>query len=99
MATAAATLALANATAYSGVVIDPVVITFAFLLWLPLMRLRQAVYCTTLLIGGSGRSLLPPDGYLAVLERDLFQGLNRHIADYQDLVLHRRGDTSKPWAY
>jgi hypothetical protein len=39
---AAAALALANATAYSGIVIDPVVIGFAFLVWLPEVRLGRA---------------------------------------------------------
>ena len=42
VAAAAAALTLANATAYSGIIIDPVVISFAFLVWLPCMRLRQA---------------------------------------------------------
>jgi 4-amino-4-deoxy-L-arabinose transferase-like glycosyltransferase len=39
---AAAVLAVANATAYSGIVIDPVVIGFAFLVWLPVMPVRRA---------------------------------------------------------
>ncbi len=38
----AVALALANATAYSGIVIDPIVVIFAFLVWLPGMRLRLA---------------------------------------------------------
>lgn len=38
----AVTLALANATAYSGIIIDPIVIIFAFLVWLPCMRWRKA---------------------------------------------------------
>jgi MFS family permease len=45
VAAAAVALALANATAYSGVVIDPVVIAFAFLAWLPAMGGRQARFC------------------------------------------------------
>jgi len=36
------TLALANATAYSGLVIDPIVVAFAFLVWLPHMGARRA---------------------------------------------------------
>jgi hypothetical protein len=51
VAAAAASLALANATAYSGVIIDPVVIAFAFLVWLPLMRRRQASLCTAWFAG------------------------------------------------
>ncbi len=38
---AAAALALANVTAYSGIVIDPIVIAFAFLVWLSRMRARR----------------------------------------------------------
>ncbi len=51
VAAAAAALALANATAYSGIIIDPVVITFAFLVWLPCMHRRQASLCTIWLAG------------------------------------------------
>ena len=50
---AAAALALANATAYSGIVIDPVVIAFAFLAWLPSMRARQASLRAACLAAGS----------------------------------------------
>jgi hypothetical protein len=42
---AAAALALANATAYSGIVIDLVVVAFAFLVWLPRMHARQVLLC------------------------------------------------------
>ena len=49
----AASLALSNATAYSGVVIDPVLIAFAFLVWrrsMPTTRaaLRAAMFTATL---------------------------------------------------
>jgi hypothetical protein len=40
---AAVALAVANATAYSGIVIDPVVVGFAFAVWLPVMRARWAL--------------------------------------------------------
>lgn len=50
---AAASIALANATAYSGTVIDPVVIAFAFLVWLPRMQARQASLYTAWFTGGS----------------------------------------------
>lgn len=43
VAGAAVALGLANATAYSGIVIDPVLIGFAFLVWLPSMRARRAL--------------------------------------------------------
>ena len=43
VAGAAGALGLANATAYSGIVIDPVLIGFAFLVWLPSMRARRAL--------------------------------------------------------
>jgi len=39
-----AALALANATAYSSIVIDPVVIAFAFLVWLPRVSARHTGY-------------------------------------------------------
>src|SRR5690349_15891998 len=43
VAAAALALALANVTAYSGIVIDPVVFGFAFLVWLPHARARKAL--------------------------------------------------------
>jgi hypothetical protein len=39
----AVVLALANATAYSGIVIDPIVVAFAFLVWWPSMGARRAL--------------------------------------------------------
>lgn len=48
IATAAA-LATANATAYSGTIIDPVIVAFAFLVWIPVFRLRLALLYTGLL--------------------------------------------------
>jgi hypothetical protein len=49
-------LALANATAYSGIVIDPVVVAFAFLVWWPAMGARRALAYssafTACLVGG-----------------------------------------------
>jgi Dolichyl-phosphate-mannose-protein mannosyltransferase len=50
---AAAALALANATAYPGIVIDPIVIAFAFLVWLSRMRARSAVLRTACFAGCS----------------------------------------------
>jgi glycosyltransferase involved in cell wall biosynthesis/putative flippase GtrA len=49
---AAAALGLANATAYSGLVIDPVVLAFALIVWLPRMGRRRTTFCLASLIGG-----------------------------------------------
>lgn len=46
VAAAALTMALANVTAYSGVIIDPVVAAFAFMVWLRSMSWRQSLSCT-----------------------------------------------------
>ena len=51
VAAAALTLALANMTAYSGIVIDPVVIAFAFLAWRARMPVQQSLSCTAWLTG------------------------------------------------
>lgn len=50
VAATAIALALANATAFSGVVISPVVIGFAFLVWLRSMERKQALECTGWLV-------------------------------------------------
>jgi hypothetical protein len=39
-----AALALATATAYSAIVVGPVLIAFAFLVWLPSLQVRRALY-------------------------------------------------------
>jgi hypothetical protein len=49
---AAAALALANATAYSSIVIDPVVIAFALTVWCFQLTRRQAAHCAVWFIGG-----------------------------------------------
>jgi hypothetical protein len=46
VAAAAVALALANVTAYSAIVIDPVVIAFAFLAWRTSMRTQLSLSCT-----------------------------------------------------
>jgi Dolichyl-phosphate-mannose-protein mannosyltransferase/Glycosyl transferase family 2 len=51
VAAAAVTLALANVTAYSGMVIDPVVIAFAFLAWRTRMPTQQSLSCSAWLSG------------------------------------------------
>jgi putative flippase GtrA/GT2 family glycosyltransferase len=45
IAAAAATLAVANTTAYWGFVIDPVVIAFAIILWMRRMEVQQSLSC------------------------------------------------------
>jgi Dolichyl-phosphate-mannose-protein mannosyltransferase len=52
VAASALSLALANATAYLSVVIDPVVIVFAFLVWLPATGPRQARFCRAWFVAG-----------------------------------------------
>jgi hypothetical protein len=51
VAAAAIALALANATAYSQIVVDPVVIIFAFFVWLPHIGRKQATFCVSWLVG------------------------------------------------
>jgi Dolichyl-phosphate-mannose-protein mannosyltransferase len=84
---AAASLGLANATAYSSVVIDPVVITFAFLAWLPLMRPRRAACYTAGFIGGwavfFGLTMTASQSWAGMM----FTVLNRRIADFQSNIL------------
>lgn len=56
VALAAAALALANVTAFSGIVMDPLVAAFAFLVWLPAMGARRALSCTAWFAGASAAS-------------------------------------------
>jgi len=49
---AAVALALANAASYAGIVIDPVVIAFAFVVWVPRFGIRQAAYSAAWLFAG-----------------------------------------------
>jgi putative flippase GtrA len=51
VAAAAAALALANAAAYSGVVMDPVVIAFVFFSWTSMIGIRRAAACAGWLLG------------------------------------------------
>jgi putative flippase GtrA/glycosyltransferase involved in cell wall biosynthesis len=52
VAAAAVTLALANVTAYSAIVIDPVVIAFAFLAWRTHIGTKNASFCAAWLTAG-----------------------------------------------
>jgi Dolichyl-phosphate-mannose-protein mannosyltransferase len=49
---AAVALGLANATAYSGIVIDPVVVAFALAVWWPALGPKRALICTAALCAG-----------------------------------------------
>jgi Dolichyl-phosphate-mannose-protein mannosyltransferase len=87
VAAAAAALALANATAYSGVVIDPIVIIFAFLVWQPRMRALQAslytacfTVCTVAFFG----LLVTSSRSWAAL---VYTVLNRSVSDHQSIQL------------
>jgi hypothetical protein len=50
VAVTAVVLALANATAFSGVVISPIVLGFIFLVWLPQLGKQRALICIAWLI-------------------------------------------------
>jgi hypothetical protein len=84
---ASAALALADATAYSGIVIAPVVIAFAFLVWVHRMRARRALFRTTCLAGCSVVFF----ALLMIASRSWtglkFTVLYRSIADHQSSVL------------
>jgi hypothetical protein len=84
---AASALALANVTAYSGMVIDPVVITFALLVWLTRMRARQAVLRTACLVGCSVAFF----SLLMTASRSwaglMFTVLYRSVSDHQSILL------------
>lgn len=58
VAAAAASLALANATAYSTIVIDPVVIAVVFVAWLSTIGARQARFCAAWLCGAGAMFFL-----------------------------------------
>jgi hypothetical protein len=86
VAAAAAALALANVTAYSGIVIDPIVIVFAILVWLPRMTGRQAALYTACLLGCSAVffSLLMAASHSWT--GLLFTVVARKVVDYQSIV-------------
>ena len=87
VAASGASLALANATAYSGLVIDPVVIAFAVLVWLPSMRPRQAAYCAAWLIGVWAVIFVSVMSASRSWAGITFTVLDRSIADYQSTLL------------
>ena len=76
-------LGLADATAYSGLVIAPVAIVFAFLVWLPALGTRRARTCTALLTAAwlaSFSVLITISGSWAGID---FTVINRKVEDYQ----------------
>jgi 4-amino-4-deoxy-L-arabinose transferase-like glycosyltransferase len=83
VAACAAALALSTATAYSGLVIDPVVIVFAYLVWLPRHGIRRACYSTAWLAG----AWLVFFALLITASRSwpgiAFTVVNRKVDDYQ----------------
>jgi len=84
---AAFSLALANATAYSGVVIDPVVLAFALFTWLPHMRARRAALCVawlTACLAISFGLLMTASGSWAGLTSSIF---NHSGSDHQSVLL------------
>lgn len=92
---AAAALAVANVAAYSGIVIDPVVIAFAFFVWIPWMRTWRAVLYTAWLAGG----LVVAFGLLIYASYSwsglMFTVIKRNVADYQSPV----AILSNTWGY
>ena len=84
---AAASLALANAVAYSGVVIDPVLIMFAFLVWLPRMQSRRALGCTAWFTAGWAVFFVLVMSVSRSWAGIIFTVLNRSIADNQSSIL------------
>lgn len=87
-------LALANATAYSGIVIDPVVIVFALAVWWPALGPKRALIYTAALVA----SLLA--GFALVMAgTGSFAGtgtiFHRQSKDHQDLALVVR----EIWSY
>ncbi len=83
---AAAVLGLANATAYSGIVIDPVVIAFALAVWWPALGPKRAVIYAGALCAGLVASFV-----LVMYGTGSWAGtgtiFHRQSKDHQDLAL------------
>ena len=83
----AGALALASATAYSGIVIVPIVIAFAFLVWLPRTGVRQASFCAVLLSAATAAFfclLMTASHSWAGI---MFTVLDRSGSDHQSILL------------
>jgi putative flippase GtrA/GT2 family glycosyltransferase len=95
VASAAVILALANVTAYSGIAIDPVVVAFAFLAWLPRMGAKQASFCTAWFAG----ALAAFFAMLMTLSHSwsglIYTVLDRSVTDQQSTLLV----LEQVWAY
>jgi putative flippase GtrA/glycosyltransferase involved in cell wall biosynthesis len=80
-------LALSNATAYSGVVIDPVVIAFAFFVWRHTKGTRQAWYSAAWFTA----ALFVIFGLVMTFSRSwagaMYTVFNRQVADNQSLLV------------
>jgi hypothetical protein len=87
VAAAAAALGLANATAYSGIVIDPVVIGFGFLVWLPRVRAAKALLWTAGLSAGGAAVFALMMAAAASWPGLTFTVINRSSSDHQSPLL------------
>ncbi len=86
VAASALALALANLTAYSGIVIDPVVIAFAFLAWLQVMPPRRALlYAGELTAGLAGLFVLAL--YASHTSAGTTAVFNRQTQDHEGFTL------------
>jgi hypothetical protein len=83
---AAVALAVANFTAYSGIVIDPVVIAFAFLTWLPCIGAPRTALYTIWLAGGwaalFGLLIASTHSWSGLL----YTVVARNVVDYQGIT-------------
>jgi hypothetical protein len=95
VAAAAIALALANATAYSGLVIDPVLIGFSFAVWLPGRSVIAAALRTAYFIGVMVASFVTLMTLSHSWDGLSFTILSRAFSDHQsfDLILN------DVWAY
>lgn len=84
---AASALALANAAAYSGVVIDPVVLAFALFVWLPHMQFRRAsfylVWLAAALVGTFSLVMVASGSWIGLTSSIV----NRSSSDHQSVLL------------
>jgi hypothetical protein len=86
LAGASVALALANATAYSGIVIDPAVIAFGFLVWLPVLGALRALR-NAVLLGAGLAAGFPAALVVAHSTAGLAAIFHRTHNDHQSLLL------------
>jgi hypothetical protein len=87
VAMSALALALSTATAYSGIVFDPIVVAFAFLIWQARMPARRALLCLAYFLGCAAAFFA-----LLMLASHSWAGLmstviDRHVSVRQSLLL------------